>query len=114
MILKQYVKPWGNISALGSRYEHDSRDVTETSIQELSLPVNIQKAQIKHPRAIPCIIRFSDADSMYAADNSRNTTSSEGEQRSDSGTGNQIFITLLPIWFFRITFRLHCKTVYEH
>ena len=79
----------------------------------MSLPVNIQKAQIKHPRAITCITRFSDADSMYAADKTKNTTSSGGEQWSDAGKGNQIFITLLPIWFFRITFRLLCKSVYE-
>ncbi len=58
----------------------------------------IQKAHIKHPMAMVWIIGSSEADSMYIAESTKNSMSSEFEHCIESGKGNQNFITLLPIW----------------
>ena len=59
---------------------------------------DIQKGHIKHPMAMQWMIGSWDSTSMQSADSTRKTTSNGLEQCSDSGKGNQIFITLLPVW----------------
>jgi len=59
---------------------------------------DIQKAQPKQARAIHWIIGSPDSDNIYIAESTRKRTRSWLEQFIEAGKGNQIFITLLPIW----------------
>ena len=64
----------------------------------LKKSIEIQNAHIKHPIPMRWIITSSEAVNIYIAEATKKTTRSGDEQCSDSGKGDQIFITLLPIW----------------